>query len=277
MRTESIQLPSYDELCSILSLEGSRQTPETKEHTHYTDFSSILTLLKEFKLSTKFFDSNFNFIDFKDPILFGEVSSMFNDLVNNILQTQNDNQKQKLYNNLYDYLSEKDEIQKADIIFVFGSKSTFRIEKAIKLYKDGYALKILLSGKGPFYENNKGEISEAEKLAKFAIEHGVPESALILEKESITMPDNVKRSLNILERESIPHASFILVNSPFSQRRGWAHFNKFTIENTKLMRCNTDTVSEQYSRNGWYRDEAGTKTIIKEFIALRISEILNTS
>lgn len=276
MRTESIQLPSYDELCSILLLEGSRQIPETKEHTHYTDFSSILTLLKEFKLSTKFFDSHFNFIDFKDPSLFDEISSMFNALVNNILEIQDNDHKQILYNNLYDYLSEKDGIQKADIIFVFGSKSTFRIEKAIKLYKDGYAPKILLSGKGPFYENNKGGISEAEKLAKFAIEHGVPKSALILEKESITMPDNVKRSLTMLECESIPHTSLILVNSPFSQRRGWAHFNKFSIGNTKIMRCNTDTVSEQYSRNGWYRDEAGAKTIIKEFIALRMGEILNT-
>lgn len=277
MRTESIQLPSYDELCSILLLEGYRQIPETKKHTHYTDFSSIVTLLKEFKLSTKFFDTSCNFIDFKDPTLFGEVSSMFNDLVDNILQTQHNNHKQNLYNNLYDYLSEKDKIQKADIIFVFGSKSTFRVEKAISLYKDGYAPKILLSGKGPFYERSKGEISEAEKLAKFAIEHGVPESALILEIESITMPDNVKRSLNILERENIPHASFILVNSPFSQRRGWVHFNKFSIENTKFIRCNTDTVSEQYSRNGWYRDEAGTKTIIKEFIALRMSEIINSA
>ena len=276
MRTQSTQLPSYDELCKILSSEEYREVPTEKEYIHYTDFSYIINLLNEFRLSNKFFDSNFKFVDFKDPILFKEVNSMFTDLVNNILKAQDDPKKRILYDKIYDYLSENDKIQKADIIFCFGSKSTFRIEKAIKLYKDGYAPKILISGKGPFYKNNKGGISEAEKLAKFAIEHGVPESALILEKESITMPDNVKRSLTMLEYESIPHASLILVNSPFSQRRGWAHFNKFSIENTKIMRCNTDTVSEQYSRNGWYRNEAGAKTIIKEFIALRMGEILNT-
>lgn len=277
MRTEPVQLPSYDELCAILSHEEWREIVETKKHIHYADFSTILTLLKEYNLSTKFFDSNFKFSDFKDGALFSEVASMFTDLVDNILQTQEDAEKQKLFDNLYDYLSESDSEQKADIIFVFGSKSTFRIEKAIKLYEAGYAPKILVSGKGPFYEKDKELVPEAQKLAEYALERGVAESALILEKESITVPDNVKRSLNMLQRQSIPHNSFILVNSPFSQRRGWAHFSKFSAEGTKIIRSNVDTVSDQYSKDGWYKNEVGAKTIVKEFFGLRMSEILNTS
>jgi hypothetical protein len=277
MRTEPVQLPNYDELYAILSHEDSREIPNTKKHIHYVDFSTILALLKEYKLSIEFFDLNFKFSDFRDGALFSEAVLMFTDLVDNILQTQDDEQKQKLFNNLYDYLSESDSEQKVDIIFVFGSKSTFRIEKAIRLYEAGYAPKILISGKGPFYEKDNESVPEAQKLAEYALERGVPESALILEKESITVSDNVRRSLNMLERQSIPRDSFILVNSPFSQRRGWAHFSKFSVEGTKIIRSNVDTMSDQYSKDGWYRNEIGAKTIVKEFFALRMSEILNTS
>jgi hypothetical protein len=276
MRTQSIQLPSYIELCNILSFEANRQVPSKKENIHYTDFSCIIELLREFKLSTQFFDSSFKFIDFQNPRLFNEVTSIFSDLVDNILEAQNDKNKKILFNKLYDYLSENDIKQKVDIIFVFGSQTTFRTQKAINLYKDGYAPKILISGKCPFYKNSKDIIPEAKKLAEFAMENGIPKNDIILEQESITLPDNVKRSLNMLESKNIPHNSFILVNSPFSQRRGWAHFNKFSTADTKLIRCNVDTISYKYSKDGWYKNEDGAKTIVKEFIALKMGEIINS-
>jgi hypothetical protein len=276
MRTQSIQLPSYEELCNIVSFEANRKVLSKKENIHYTNLSCIIELLREFKLPTTFFDSSFKFIDFQNPRLFHEVTSIFSDLVDNILEAQNDTNKKILFNKLYDYLSEDDMKQKVDIIFVFGSQTTFRTQKAINLYKDGYAPKILISGKCPFYKNSKDIIPEAKKLAEFAMENGIPENDLILEQESITLPDNIKRSLNILESKNIPHDSLILVNSPFSQRRGWAHFNKFSKDDNKLIRCNVDTISHKYSKDGWYKNEDGANTIVKEFIALKMGEILNS-
>ncbi len=278
MRTQPIRLPDYDQLRAILRHEGPREVPLAKKHDHYADFSVIRALLVEYGLATDFFDLDLEFSDFRDESLYREVVSVFDNLVGGILQTQDDEQQQGLFNDLYDYLSESDNVQGADIIFVFGSKSTFRIEKAVKLYQAGYGSRILISGKGPFGEQKDGKTRpEAQKLAEFAFECGVPREALILEPESITVPDNVKRSLNMLEHLSVPCRSFILVNSPFSQRRGWAHFCKLSPENTKLIRSNVDTVSEPYSRSGWYRNEIGVKTVVKEFFGLRMSEILNTS
>lgn len=202
---------------------------------------------------------------------------MFAQLANAILHTQDDFSKQTLFNALYDYLCESDEPTQSDIIFVFGSKSTFRIEKAVKLYREGYASRVCISGRGPFYEQELTEISEAEKLAAYALAQGVPAEALIIEAESITVPDNVKRSLSMLEQGPIAHNSFILVNSPFSQRRGWAHFQKMSEPGTRLVRNNTDRVSEEFSRDRWYHNETGTKIVLKEFFGLRVSELLNTS
>jgi hypothetical protein len=277
MRTSPAQLPSYQELLDILAHEAARPIPPEKQDIHYGDFSTIRALLESYDLSTKFLEPGIRFEDFKNEVLFEEVSVMFSELVRNILRTQDDPGQQELFNNLYDYLSETDELEKADLIFVFGSKQTLRTDKAIRLYNEGYAPKILLSGKGPFYEKDKGARPEAELLAEHALKQGVPEEALILERESITVPDNVKRSLLLLGGENISHERIILVNSPFAQRRGWGHWSKMSKEGTKLIRSNTDTVSPQFSRDGWYRDETGAKVITKEFFGLRMSEMLNTS
>ncbi len=267
-RTNPTQLPSYKELSDILLHEAHRTIPKEKEHIHYVDFVTIMQLLDVYEISTRFFKDDIRFEDLQNADLFAEISLMFDSLVDGILLTKDDPAKQTLFNNLYDYLSESDELEQADLIFVFGAKKIFRIEKAVNLYKKGYAPKIVISGKCPFYQLDKFEVSEAETLEKYALKHGVPKEDIILEKESITVPDNVKRSLNLLEERSIPHKSIILVNSPFSQRRGWSHFSKMSKRGTKLIRSNTDTVSEQYSRDGWYQSEAGAKVIVKEFFGL---------
>jgi len=276
MRVSSTQLPTYEELKKILAFEAKRKIPREKENVHYADFSTIITLLESFNLPTKFFTESFKFGDFNAKKLFNETVMMFNDLIYSILDAQNQPIIQRLFNNLYDYLSEQDKPEKADLIFVFGTKQTFRIEKAVDLYKKGYASRILVSGRSPLYENENA-VSEAEAFAQFAIKHGVAKNDVIVEKESITIPDNVKRSLNLLEKENIPHNSIILVNSTFSQRRGWVHFSKMSKVGTKLVRVNVDRVSDTFSRDGWYKNETGTRIIMKEFFSLRMSEILNTS
>lgn len=276
MRTSGEQLPSYDELCKILSSEESRIITKEKENLHYADFSTVINLLNSFNLPTNFFTENIKFEEWKDLVLFEQVTSLFSNLAENIFNSKDDISKKELFNNLYDYLSEEDTLEKSDLIFVFGSKSTFRIEKAIELFNKGYAKKILVSGKCPFYEQDKVIKSEAEILAEFAIKQGVPKEVIIIEDRSITVPDNVKCSLNLLEKLNIPHKSIVLINSPFSQRRGWTHFQKFSDNDTKLFRSNTDKVSDQFSRDGWYKDKTGIKVILKEFFGLRVSELINT-
>lgn len=276
MRTSPTELPTYEELVSLLADEEVRLLPKEKENIHFGDFTTIINLLKSYNLPTKFFEEDITFGDLSDDIFFSEICKMFDDLVKAILDTQNKEVQQLHFNKLYEYLSEEDQIQEADLIFVFGSKSTIRTEKAIELYKQGFAPRLCISGRSPFYEKDNVSISEAETLGEFAKKQGILEKDLILEKNSISVPDNVKRSLNLLEKESIPHNRIILVNSPFSQRRGWTHFSKMIHPGTYLIRRNAN-VSEQYSKDGWFRNEAGVKVVVKEFFGLRVSSLINTS
>ncbi len=276
MRTNPAQLPTYNELCHILAYEDKRVIPKEKELSHYADFSSVLDLLQAYHLPNNFFTNKFTFEDFADERLFNETVELFQNLSKAILSDTNPENK-VLFNALYDYLSEEDSLEHADIIFVFGGKKTFRMEKAIELYKQGLAPYILVSGKSPFYEKDIVQEAEANMLKTFAVQNGVPEDDIISEDQSITVPDNVKRSLNLLEQSDVPHQKIILVNSPFSQRRGWAHFQKMSFPGTELVRINTDRVSKEFSKDNWHTNEAGIKVITKEFFALRISELINSS
>jgi uncharacterized SAM-binding protein YcdF (DUF218 family) len=106
----------------------------------------------------------------------------------------------------------------------------------------------MISGKGPNFEKNKS-LTEAEEYAEIALQNDVLKQDLILEKQAITMVDNAKRSLNLLEEKNIPYKSIILINSPFSQRRGYAAFQKYTDDNIKLIRVNCDIIKGEDLRN----------------------------
>ena len=133
----------------------------------------------------------------------------------------------------------------------------------------------MISGHGPFYEEIQEGQTEAEKLKRFATEQCIPESDILIETNSITIPDNVKSSLNFLEENNILHKRIILINSPFSQRRGWIHFQKYS-ENIQFFRINSD-VSNIFSRDEWYKSETGIRIIINEFIKIKSAELLNTA
>lgn len=62
---------------------------------------------------------------------YNDIVKTFTDLSNNILNNSDANEVKILLNNLYSCLSEEDLLEKVDILFVFGSKSTFRTETAI--------------------------------------------------------------------------------------------------------------------------------------------------
>lgn len=114
-----------------------------------------------------------------------------------------------LYERIYDSLFLSKRPEEADAIFVFGSPNDLRIRKAVELYKAGFSNKIIISGHGPFYASHTQ--SEAERMAGVASKEGVPRSALLLESEAITIPDNIKRTLDLASHSSSLLGSICLV------------------------------------------------------------------
>ncbi len=269
-RTGPTQLPTNQEISDILQIEGKRK-PRKKEH--FVDFTSVNNWLKACDIVTDFFDKEYLSIDLMSD---AEVSRIKNETIEATLRKQLEPNFQNIVQQVTKYLGEEDSLEKADIIFVYGSPFLYRIEKAVELYNQGLAPKILCTGKGPHYKNDKLP-AEAELSAKRALELGVPQEAIIIEPESITIADNVKRGLNKLEELNIPHKKIIQIMAWYAQRRAWASMQKLSDPDTHIIRINSAVFTPEVQENTWFTNQKGIELVFNEFIKLKISRILETA
>jgi len=189
-RTSNTELPSASELWDILAKESQRLA------VHYDYLKLHPDIFVPFKQLCRKYGAECDWVNLYEQIdlveLDARLSACFDRLETGML-----NKTDPLHVAVYDNLVLNKEPKNADAIFVFGSPNDVRIRKAIELYKGGFSDKIVISGHGPFYASHTQ--NEAERMAKVALDEGVPESALLLEPMAITIPDNVKRTLDLFE------------------------------------------------------------------------------
>lgn len=274
-RKDFSQLPTTAELERIRAAEAVRQIALGKEREHFADFSTLLNLAEHFFVDTREFARSYTEATVYEQDLFAIGAMLTEQLKQHLLGAQPSAGLSDMCNAAYDYLAEEDTEGESDLIFVFGAKTPLRIEKTVELYKKGLGNRILVSGSGPHYAED-GKEPEARAYARYAVEHGVPAEVLIIEDQSITVPDNVRASLNLLDERGIVCHSITLVNSPYTQRRGWAHFKKYVPDNIVLRRVNCAT-GEHYQRDAWYRNPAGIDVVLSEFVKLKVAVSLNTA
>jgi uncharacterized SAM-binding protein YcdF (DUF218 family) len=269
-RLDNSTLPDNNELSSILNTEATRTIPQANIKLHFPTFLLFEEVLKHFDVSTDIL--NDNNLDIHQVVSRG--SSLLATLVPRIL-ADNSLQTIALLDKIYDYLSEQDTPRKSDILFVFGSRTPLRANKAAQIYHRQLVEKIVVSGGNPIYHSGDTE-TEAAQYREILTEAGVPGNAIITEENSITVPDNVRRSLNLLEQLSLLPRSIIVVNSPYAQRRGWAILKKHLTPDVAIYRVNSECADE-YKRENWYKQEKTLRIVLNEFIKMRASVVYNTA
>lgn len=172
--------------------------------------------------------------------------------------------KEKLYG-LWDYLAQEDSIEKSDLIFVFGGPGASRVNEAVRLYKDGYGLKILFTGQKATYMKDV-DTTEAQYYAKLAKEQGIPEEAMILENGAKNTPENAVNSVRLLKTEGHLPTAIILITLPYHMRRSYLTFKAVADWNPKLIRRVAD--SEKYTRENYFMDKNGWSYVFNEFIKI---------
>jgi len=104
-----------------------------------------------------------------------------------------------------------DRVQAADVIIVLGGGEDGTIRRAehgAALYAVGYAPFMICTG-----GVGEDDISEAERCAQRLIALGVPESAIVLEEESLSTEENAIESRAIMDRQGWQSA--VLVSDDF--------------------------------------------------------------
>jgi uncharacterized SAM-binding protein YcdF (DUF218 family) len=135
------------------------------------------------------------------------------------------------------------------IVAVSGGDTQSRVAEAIKLYKAGWSDKLVFSGaaldtSGP---------SNAEAMLTQAVLAGVPQSAILLEKNSFDTTENaLHTSLLLSDAKRV-----IIVTSPYHQRRAGLEFKRFLGERVEVVNHPTpyDRLWPDYwwtTWNGWW-------------------------
>lgn len=96
---------------------------------------------------------------------------------------------QEAIETIWEYMHLHHKLEKADAIFVLGSRDIRTAAYAAKLWLDGWAPFLVCSGSGNIHSDKPGGecfigTTEAEVFAKIAIEMGVPKKAILIENKS---------------------------------------------------------------------------------------------
>lgn len=132
---------------------------------------------------------------------------------------------------IWDFLTQKDDLDKADLIFVLCSHDIRIAKYAVDLFKNGYANQILFSGGLNFFTKNIFQDSEADSFAQFANNEGIPIQNIIIENKSTNTGENIQFSKSILYAMNVQVQSIIAIQKPSMTLRVKLALDKQWTEN----------------------------------------------
>ena len=147
--------------------------------------------------------------------------------------------------------SQKAGCHTADVIVaVSGGDTTARTKEAIKLYKNGWAPKLVFSGAA----EDEDSPSNAAVMRSIAVASGVPNEAITVDEYGRTTKQNAEETAALLHEEGI--TSMILVTSGYHQRRTSLefvqHFGQVEIRNHPVAEDSQWSLWWWATPVGWY-------------------------
>lgn len=157
----------------------------------------------------------------------------------------------------------KDDNKKGDCIFVVGSSMAvqYRLPKAVELYKQGRASKILFSGGVKW---DASDLPEALLLKKEAISLGIPEKDILIEDQSLNTLENVLASLLVLDRAFHLYniKRLLVVTAPYHMRRLYLTLKTYMPNWIEFTLCPAN--DGMTGKDNWFLSENGRRRVQTE-------------
>lgn len=149
----------------------------------------------------------------------------------------------------------------ADIAIVLGNTIwTLPAAKAVELYRSGRVTRLLFTG-GP---NRKLDDREANKMARFALDAGVPAAAILVEPEATNTEHNFVFARQVIETEfggAVP-ASVLVVAIHFHIRRAILAARRHLPPDTKIGWVTYPSI--HYEATDWSASDKGRSDVMSE-------------
>lgn len=126
---------------------------------------------------------------------------------------------------IWDYHHMNQSLEKADVLFVLGGHDLRVPEYAAKLYTEGYAPFVLVSG-GMAHNDDLlktgWDKTEADMFKEVLVRDGVPSDKIILESEAKNTGDNFALGRKVFDEACVTFQSVVVVTKPYMERRAFA-------------------------------------------------------
>ena len=193
------------------------------------------------------------------------------------------------YDQITDFIFQEDQPQKCEFIFIPGSGYGELAVRAAQLYQEGFADKIIVSGKySILQEKFAGAVSpecycdrkfatESDFLKTVLMDYGVREKDIWQEKQATFTYENAIYIRCLLEemgyREKDMPDKVLIVCQAFHGARSRMYFN-YMFPDTEFMICPVQT--QGITKTNWFRQKRGIQTVLGEMerIGTQFSEIL---
>lgn len=150
--------------------------------------------------------------------------------------------------------------EKADLVFVFGTRHKEVVLKVFELYKNKLISKILISGG----KNRITHENEADMLSQELIRLGIKKEDILLEDESTNSLENVLFSKKVIE-EKIGFNNIkkmIVVTKNYHIRRALMTIKKHFPKNIEILPVSYDIG---FNKENWFNDEVDKKKVFSEY------------
>jgi uncharacterized SAM-binding protein YcdF (DUF218 family) len=157
---------------------------------------------------------------------------------------------------LWDYHHMHHTPAESDCILVLGSVDLRVADRGAELYQQGLAPFIIFSGGLGAITRQKWNESEADQMARIALDRGVPSEAIFIENQSTNTGENILFTQRLLAEKGLNPQSFLLVQKPYMERRSYATFKKHWPEKDLLV------TSPQLSFDEYANDDVPLEQVI---------------
>lgn len=170
----------------------------------------------------------------------------------------------KFLEEMTNFIFLEDEPQKSDVIFVPGSEEGALAKTAARLYLNGYAPLIVPSGK---YAKWTGHSivdqfeTESDYFAYLMMEEGVPEEAILKEREATYTYQNAINTRKLLDERKIEVKRAILCCQAYHARRSKLYY-QILFPDTEILVC--PTVTKGITRDNWFKSRETADIVLGE-------------
>lgn len=127
---------------------------------------------------------------------------------------------------LWDYHDMHHELRPVDVGIGLGSHDLGVAVHTTALYHRSLFPSIVFTGANAPTTVERFPRGEAVHYREYALEHGVPDDAILVEPRATNTSENITYARQLLAEEGIPARSVILVSRPYQQRRAYATAKK---------------------------------------------------